>query len=359
MPLVEAIREQGVLRYFPGRTETDFFIWLTAHRAALQTEFGIQLSPESTVSRLLTQIDVPELQRNRSFLSRVRRRLTRLVATEADTQRLEQSWTQMRTLARYSDHLFADLLVPVDLSTGPVSLSALRQALALAIEEDARLGVVGILPAATHAADDTAIAQLEETVRSRCEALGLETTVIIDRGEVVDVIGRMAQFHDLIVMDRQFGQSGSQGGQNDAILQLMRSCHRPLYLAGAMGDRPLARRVVDVIDATPQSREGLFVAAYLAETCLVELGILPLGPGQAVSEATDHAQAYLMMHEIDVDILQPASEVTLATTAEAALAYGCDLLIVPAPFSRSRRTDYDKDLITLIENWPHSLLIAT
>jgi hypothetical protein len=29
LPLVEAIREQGILRYFPGRTEADFYIWLS------------------------------------------------------------------------------------------------------------------------------------------------------------------------------------------------------------------------------------------------------------------------------------------------------------------------------------------
>ncbi len=40
LPLVLAIREQGILRYFPGRTETDFFVWLAHHRAEVQEALG-------------------------------------------------------------------------------------------------------------------------------------------------------------------------------------------------------------------------------------------------------------------------------------------------------------------------------
>ena len=38
MPLVELIRERGVLKHFPGRTEADLYAWLILHRAALEAE---------------------------------------------------------------------------------------------------------------------------------------------------------------------------------------------------------------------------------------------------------------------------------------------------------------------------------
>ncbi|MEZ4519946.1 MAG: universal stress protein, partial [Chloroflexota bacterium] len=60
MPMVEAIREQGILRYFPGRTETDFFVWLATHQIELQNELGLTLTPETAVSRLLPQLSIPE-----------------------------------------------------------------------------------------------------------------------------------------------------------------------------------------------------------------------------------------------------------------------------------------------------------
>ena len=43
LPLVLAIREQDILRYFPGRTETDFFVWLAHHRAEVQEALGLSL----------------------------------------------------------------------------------------------------------------------------------------------------------------------------------------------------------------------------------------------------------------------------------------------------------------------------
>jgi hypothetical protein len=55
LPLVEAIREQGILRYFPGRTETDFFVWLSRHRVTLQNELGLTITPEVAVTRLLAR----------------------------------------------------------------------------------------------------------------------------------------------------------------------------------------------------------------------------------------------------------------------------------------------------------------
>ncbi len=35
-PTVQGIREQGLLADFPGRTETDAYIWLIEHREALE-----------------------------------------------------------------------------------------------------------------------------------------------------------------------------------------------------------------------------------------------------------------------------------------------------------------------------------
>ena len=51
LPLVHAIREQGILRYFPDRTETDFFVWLARHRVELQRQLGWDESPvRSTIA---------------------------------------------------------------------------------------------------------------------------------------------------------------------------------------------------------------------------------------------------------------------------------------------------------------------
>jgi len=45
LPLVDAIRERGLLRWFPGRTETDLYLWVSEHRAALENELGWTIRP--------------------------------------------------------------------------------------------------------------------------------------------------------------------------------------------------------------------------------------------------------------------------------------------------------------------------
>lgn len=67
MPLIELIRERDILQYFPGRTESDVYLWLILRRAALEAEMDtlgqipdeqviedleLQETPPSTLARL-------------------------------------------------------------------------------------------------------------------------------------------------------------------------------------------------------------------------------------------------------------------------------------------------------------------
>jgi hypothetical protein len=47
MPIVRVIREQGVLRYFPGRTEADLYRWIADHRWYVRERTGADPGPES------------------------------------------------------------------------------------------------------------------------------------------------------------------------------------------------------------------------------------------------------------------------------------------------------------------------
>ena len=40
LPTIQPIRQQGLLAQFPGRTETDAYIWIIEHREALGEEVG-------------------------------------------------------------------------------------------------------------------------------------------------------------------------------------------------------------------------------------------------------------------------------------------------------------------------------
>ncbi|RMH00785.1 MAG: hypothetical protein D6706_02985 [Chloroflexi bacterium] len=53
LPVVQIIREAGLMAEFPGRTEADLFVWLSKYRAQLQAQYGEYDSLEELVMRLV------------------------------------------------------------------------------------------------------------------------------------------------------------------------------------------------------------------------------------------------------------------------------------------------------------------
>ena len=91
-PIVQTIRDRGVLRWFPNRTETDVYLWVTDHRDALEQELGWAVSPEAAV----TDLAVKENAR---------------AGTEEATP---GNWRRARIIDRYAERLFKDILVPLN-----------------------------------------------------------------------------------------------------------------------------------------------------------------------------------------------------------------------------------------------------
>jgi hypothetical protein len=53
LPLVLTIREQGVLKRFPGRTEADLYRWIMEHRQAMRQQDGADPGPHGATSAYL------------------------------------------------------------------------------------------------------------------------------------------------------------------------------------------------------------------------------------------------------------------------------------------------------------------
>ena len=50
LPLAEAIRQNNILKQFPGRTEADLYLWISQHRAELNEQYDLNLSDKAAVS---------------------------------------------------------------------------------------------------------------------------------------------------------------------------------------------------------------------------------------------------------------------------------------------------------------------
>lgn len=355
-PLAAAIRQQGILRYFPDRTETDFYIWLATHRIALQNELGIHMAPEVAAGRLLSQVASHAANGRDSLARRVRRRFTRLVVPDADAPDVAAAQAQSRAIARYTDQLFKDILVPVDLSGQAINWTAVRQALALAVEEDARLCVAGVAPGGWSGAAEESMDRLATEVERRTETLELPAECV-PAHDVADVAGRLAPLYDLIILDRTFGAGDTGTIPSPALVDVCRRSGRPVWVAGSIDDRPVSSRIVVGLDASDTAQEALFVATYLAERRGVALAVFVFGSRRATG-ALAAAREYLALHEIDSEFLDGPAYFDPEAIARLATNYACDLLIVPGLSPGSPDVSREEALEALVMQWPHSLLLA-
>ncbi len=63
MPVVEQIRDTGILADFPGRTEADLYLWIAENRARLQMRYGGQGKAQEAVDDFAQEQHLPPLRR--------------------------------------------------------------------------------------------------------------------------------------------------------------------------------------------------------------------------------------------------------------------------------------------------------
>jgi len=110
LPVIEIIRQQGILRSFPGRTETDLYLWIAEHRAELEEELGWQIKTE------YASIIWPKNTARRGGLIYQGGRQDHPGIYARSARFGPAGWMVACTnqAGRPRDRLFTDLLVPVD-----------------------------------------------------------------------------------------------------------------------------------------------------------------------------------------------------------------------------------------------------
>ena len=361
LPLVEAIREQGVLRYFPGRTETDFFVWLARHRAELEHELGWQISPEVAVARLLPKAQASERAAPRRP-SRLRR-LTQLVVPERPAVP-PVTWSGERLVARYSDHLFANVLLPFAFdgmdtnALGP----ALERAAHVSVTEGAQLCalVVGAPPA-----ESDALHELRERLERERQERGLMARLDVERGEPTQRAIELAYLNDLIVLDRGFNRTpADKPGPTAAAQRILKEAHRPVLFVAENDAPPVPQRALLVHDTRRHLDEAVFLAAYVAERWQVALVVLLISNGRNTTALTARIDDYLGLHEVSAHFLEPTRATSTLPEAIAAAAgeADVDLIILPGPGSghgQYRHPRLDESIVTVLRRWPGAVLVAS
>jgi nucleotide-binding universal stress UspA family protein len=319
-PMVTAIREQGILRYFPGRTETDFYVWLATHQAALRNQLGWEVKPE-TLTKFASQFE-PQPEHP---VARVGKKILDVVVPRRwkGGPRTE-TWSQERLLARYSQHLFADILVPLGSWEG--ECRALEQALIVAGHEEAQVCGLYVVAEENERTDPKVRASQDEFCR-RCQSAGIQGQLAVEVGRIMDKICERSVLTDLVILDRDCPSMSQNGGFPSAeFTATVQHCSRPVLV---VLDQPSPlSRVLLAYDDGPKAREALFVAAYLAEQWGVDLVVLAvLETGQTDKGMLSHARQYLDLHEVQATYIVETGAVAEFIIGTAA-AHGSELIIL-------------------------------
>jgi nucleotide-binding universal stress UspA family protein len=317
-PVAELIRRRRILQYFPGRTETDLYVWLMRHRQELEEELGWSVAPDTAATDLITRFSPEPPQ----VLARVKERVLEAITPEplAPGPRPGE-WREETVLPREKGPLFAEILVP--LQGKEAGWRALAQALVIARRES---GHVHGLHVQTPGTAEPAPA-LGERFRHELATAEVPGEMAFEKGRVARKICDRAWWNDLVVLALSYPPGKNVGDRlGSGIGAVLRRCSRPVL---AVPGEPVAlSRPLLAYDGSPKAKEALFVATYLAVKWEVPLVILSIGEGEREAEAVlDHARLYLIARGVSATYVTEegdAAEAIAATVEE----HGCDFVLM-------------------------------
>ncbi len=271
IPLAEAIRDRGLLHWFPGRTITDLYIWIAENRAVLEKESGMEIQSDIAATDLI---------------------LERSVKSEPG------SWRKARTVTRYTDHLFMDILVP--LSGDSTSWDALEQALTIAQREEAKIHGLHIVDSKEKVEGADALA-VQTQFNQICADASVDGKLFIETGEITKKICERATMTDLIVLKIVHPPMGGLASLRSPFRAIIENSSRPVL--GVPAKATQLDRALLAYDGTERAKEALFVATYLAEIWKTKLLVFTALDGKLNADTQEHVRKYLDIHEVEAEYI--------------------------------------------------------
>lgn len=322
LPVVEIIREQGILHYFPERTEADLYLLFVEHKDELERALGWQIDTDTTVVDMLEQ----RADASRGVLGWLGLQLYRtLIPDQLQTGPETGHWRKMHLAHRKQASLFAHVLVglPDDLR----KWHGLDHAISIAQREKSH--VYGLhVTSEDEPEGDNLIEELHSVFEQRCQANAVTGKFTVEKGNIAETILKRAAWVDLVVVSlthppkqqplKRFGIG---------FTLLIQRCSRPLLIVPDGADVQMDR-ILLAYDGSPKANEALFVATYLASRWSSQLVVATVETKYTPKSALDRAKAYLEKQGLNnVTYLlrpKPISDSLMETAKE----FGSNLLIM-------------------------------
>jgi nucleotide-binding universal stress UspA family protein len=319
-PIRQMIRDRGILDEFPGRTETDLYIWVSEHRALLEKELGWLIKPEAAASDLANQFS----PKTRRVVARIGEKIANaLIPDELESGPPAGHWRRGKSGSREQQALFADLLVPV--SGEPAGWNALEQAIVLAKKEGSVLHGLHVVSSETRKHSEPA-RKIQLEFERRCGEAGVAGHLTLAHGTVQRQICNRSRWVDLFVVNLAYPPAPRPLSRlSSGFSKLVRSCSRPMLAAPGLITG--LNSALLAYDGSPKSEEALFVATYLSLRWSIPLWVVTVIENGTAVGTLEQAKTYLQSHDVEATYLEERGNVA-DKILEKADSTGSELIIM-------------------------------
>lgn len=309
LPVVQMIREVGILLDFPDRTETDLYILVTEHRLELEKRLGWEVDTSDALVNY-AQTRQPGLGER-----------LRQAAVPQSLQAGPQAgiWRRQRLARHDQPALFVDILVLVLRTPGNFNL--LDGAILVAQREAARLHglevhanppLPGVFP----------VESLRAAFEQRCRQAAVAMKFSTEKGPAAQAILQRAALADLLVLPLPESQSISADLYSARDFdQVLHQSARPILAIPPSGISSLDRAVL-AYDGSQKAEEALYAAAYLALRWEIDLTVVCASPQPGCQDTLEQARDGLDAYRVEAEYIgspgNPAKVILQTAASQAA-----------------------------------------
>jgi nucleotide-binding universal stress UspA family protein len=321
LPVVNIIRERGLLIDFPDRTEADLYLWIADHRASLEEELQSQVEITNAADDLAGRFS----QRPYRVVARIGGKLIKaLVPHSLESGPIPGEWRQSIISSRREDRLFNEILIPINGRED--GWYALEQSFIFTQREGANLNGLFIVQSDAQSISTSSQAIADEFTQ-RCEVSGVKCELQMKTGDVVSTICDRARWNDLVIMNLTYPPASSAVARwSSGIRNLVQRCPRPILFT------PQTTTSLDhallAYDGSLKAQEALFIASYLSAKWQISLSVITIGHDADIRDIQNDARQYLMDHEVTADYILAEGDESAKVIIQYAKQLNSDLLII-------------------------------
>lgn len=305
-PVIQIIRERGMLRDFPQRTETDLYVWIEVHRQDLAERLGWKMEPDVAAADLIIQHG----QKPKKLLQRAGQALTDMITPESlESGPMPGEWRRIMLATHQEDNLFRNILVAIN---GDIDgWNALDQAVRFAQSENSRVHGLHI-QGGEYVLEAGRKEEIQHKFNTRCQEADIAAEISFETGNIASTINDRARWMDLVVLSLAHPPGPQPLNRlSSGFSQLLRRCPCPV-LAVPMGAKAV-HRVLLAYDDSLSSKEALYIATHLGKRWKSPLTVISVTPKDEAKDILNYPREYLQEAKVHAEYLErtgsPASQI--------------------------------------------------